>query len=180
MDEGGLFTSLSDCEAQLYAVCDGMGGEEAGEEASCLAVAALDKFWSEHDQGLSDSNLRECLNSISNEIYQQAEQKGKRSGTTIVLCVYQNQSMVIAHAGDSRAYRMRDGTLARITTDHSEVERMVAMSMITEEEAATHPRRHVINQYLGIPSDEVVIDPCTAHYNEIKLGDRYIDRKSVV
>ena len=159
MDDGCLAETVSDATLQTYSVCDGMGGEAAGEEASCYAVKALDSLMHESGDSLSNDQICKATNQISKDIYQGAKSKGCRSGATLAMCIWQGESMRVAHIGDSRVYMLRGGTLRQLTSDHSEAQRMINLGIITPQEALTHPKRHVINQYLGMPADEVTVVP---------------------
>ena len=174
MDEGGCFSAESDQNAQLYAVCDGMGGESAGENASFAAVRALHAMQADASGTITDATLTQCLHDVSVQIYQEAHAHGIRSGTTFAGCLWQNGQMRVAHIGDSRVYRLHDGRLEQLTADHSEVQRLVAMGVITSEEAKTHPKRHVISQYLGMPADEVSVSPTLSPWYKGTPHDRYI------
>ena len=174
MDKGGCFSLESADAVQLYAVCDGMGGESSGEKASFEAVSALRALQTGTADAISDEALIKRLNAVSTQIYQEAHEQGSRSGSTFAGCLWQDGRMRVAHIGDSRVYRMRNGRLEALTVDHSEVQRLVAMGMITPEEARTHPKRHVISQYLGMPSDEVSVTPTLSPWYEGKAGDRYL------
>lgn len=174
MDEGGCFTAESVQDTQLYAVCDGMGGEQAGENASFATVQALHDMQANASGAITDAALAECLHDVSVNIYEEAHEHGIRSGTTFAGCLWQNDQMRVAHIGDSRVYRLRGGRLEQLTADHSEVQRLVAMGVITAQEAKTHPKRHVISQYLGMPADEVSVSPTLSPWYKGTLQDRYL------
>ncbi|HNW87244.1 MAG TPA: protein phosphatase 2C domain-containing protein [Candidatus Limiplasma sp.] len=173
MDAGGTYTAENIARTQLYAVCDGMGGESAGEKASCQAVTELHELMQKYPNGISDTAFTQELNIISENIHKNASGQGLRSGTTFAGCLWQNGKMRIAHVGDSRVYRLRGGVLKQMTVDHSEVQRLLAMGVITPSQAKTHPKRHVITQYLGMPSTEIRIDPNLTTV-DIRCGDRFV------
>ena len=81
--------------------------------------------------------------------------------------------MRVVHVGDSRVYRMRMGTLEQITTDHSEVQKLVTMGLLTQEAARVHPKRHVISQYVGMPVRDR-LTPTYSDWMDGKAGDRYL------
>jgi serine/threonine protein phosphatase PrpC len=142
----------------LFVVADGMGGAQAGEVASMTAVQAF-------ENGLPPGNLAEALQTsigIANRtIHDQAHTDSSLAGmgTTITAAVLdqQSDSVVIGHVGDSRAYRLRDGILQRLTKDHSLVEEMRRRGQITEAQAEDHPQRSIITRALG-PEPEVQVD----------------------
>jgi PPM family protein phosphatase len=141
----------------LFVVADGMGGAQAGEVASRVAVETF------HD-GLRDSvNAERSLlaqvqeaNSRINELsHASAEHAGM--GTTITAVYVGEQEVSIAHVGDSRAYCLRSSELLRLTDDHSLVDELIREGKLTPEEAEEHPQRSVITRALG-PEATVEVD----------------------
>jgi protein phosphatase len=141
----------------LFVVADGMGGAQAGEVASSVAV---DTFRAGLQDGLDpESSLVaqvEQANSRINELsHSNIEQAGM--GTTITVVYVGEQDVSIAHVGDSRAYCLRDGELLRLTDDHSLVDELIRQGKLTPEEAEEHPQRSVITRALG-PEAHVEVD----------------------
>jgi PPM family protein phosphatase len=141
----------------LFVVADGMGGAQAGEVASSVAVEAF-------RIGLSDSSdpegsllaqVRQANTSINDLSRSNAEHAGM--GTTITAAYVGEQDVAIAHVGDSRAYCMRQGELLRLTEDHSLVDELIRQGRLTPEEAEEHPQRSVITRALG-PEPSVEVD----------------------
>jgi PPM family protein phosphatase len=141
----------------LFVVADGMGGAQAGEVASRIAVESF------HD-GLGDTASPEdslamyarAANSRIHELSQSnAEQAGM--GTTLTAVYIGEQEVAIAHVGDSRAYCLRDGELLRLTDDHSLVDELIREGRLTPEEAEDHPQRSIITRALG-PEETVEVD----------------------
>ena len=141
----------------LFVVADGMGGAQAGEVASRVAVETF-------HGGLSDSaNAERSLvaqveqaNAHINELsHRSAEHAGM--GTTITAAYVGEREVSIAHVGDSRAYCLRDGELLRLTDDHSLVDELIREGKLTPEEAEEHPQRSVITRALG-PEATVEVD----------------------
>ncbi|HEY3971155.1 MAG TPA: Stp1/IreP family PP2C-type Ser/Thr phosphatase [Solirubrobacteraceae bacterium] len=141
----------------LFVVADGMGGAQAGEVASSVAVdtfrAGLD------DRGDPERSLVaqvEQANARINELsHDNAEHAGM--GTTITAVYVGEQDVAIAHVGDSRAYCLRDDELLRLTDDHSLVDELIRQGKLTPEEAEEHPQRSVITRALG-PEATVEVD----------------------
>jgi protein phosphatase len=145
----------------LFVVADGMGGHAAGETASALAVDSVETFvleclkWfsnckgPENDEVLSDfqKSLHEANSRIHAEAGEHPECCGM--GTTLTLAYCLNQTLFIAHAGDSRCYVFRRGSLIRLTRDHTLVDDMVRHGHITSEIARHHRLRHVVTNALG-------------------------------
>ena len=142
--------------APLFVVADGMGGAQAGEVASEMAVESF-------DGGLPDGSPADGLVSVIEEanrrIHDRSRAESQRAGmgTTVTAAYVGEREVTIAHVGDSRAYVLRDGELTRLTRDHSLVGELVARGKLTEEQAETHPQRSVITRALG-PEPEVQVD----------------------
>lgn len=174
-DKGGLFQEKSAEEHQLYAVCDGMGGAEAGEEASLSAVTSLCELLSRGDDGFEAKGILGFVQMASDRIYTESQQRGgARSGCTIASVLVDDGYVRLLHVGDSRVYLLRGGQLARMTKDHSEVQRMVELNLISEAEARTHPKRNVINQYMGMPPTEVILSPSLTEPEPLQKGDTFL------
>ena len=165
MDEGAVLSGSCQDKVQLYAVCDGMGGTDCGEDASYRAVSEISRKKSEHGSLMDSRKLTDTLSKISEQIRQEARQKNQKSGTTIAMIVIKGGCVLLANVGDSRIYRLRSQRLEQVSLDHSKVQRMISMGMITPEQAKTDPGRHAITQYLGMPpevgiSPYIVTDEC--------------------
>ena len=153
MDQGAFITSTCKEPVQLYAVCDGMGGNENGEDASCGAVSSLLAENKEKTIIYDRTKFTSTLQKYSDSLYRSSRKRGYKSGTTIVAASIQNEKLLLVNVGDSRIYRFRDNYLKQMTVDHSRVQKLISLGMITPEEARTHPERHVITQYLGMNAD---------------------------
>lgn len=142
----------------LYIVADGMGGHNAGDFASRYAVNTVREFIAgsreKNPVKLINEAIRLANSGIIREAGEHEEMYGM--GTTIVVTTVIDQYVYTANVGDSRLY-LYDGTLKQITRDHSLVEEMVMLGEITEEEARTHPDRHIITRAVGA-AEEVEVD----------------------
>lgn len=174
MDKGGLFQKNTSSSAQVYAVCDGMGGEAAGEEASFAAIRSIAQNHSTLCNSNNPAKLTHFVQNLSDLVYLKAQERGARSGTTLAMALIHEQTIRIVHVGDSRIYSMRGNTLKQMTLDHSEVQRMIELGIITKREAKEHPKRHVISQYLGMPTQEVKVEPGISEPIALASGDRYL------
>lgn len=141
----------------LMIVADGMGGHNAGEVASGIAVRTLSQYLLERaSEGMSGDQLAEVLQEgiqkANSDIYASSLGKSEYSGmgTTVTSAVISYDRMVVGHVGDSRAYILKDGRLKRITRDHSLVEELVMNGTITEEQAMHHPQKNIITRALGV------------------------------
>jgi len=141
----------------LFVIADGMGGAQAGEVASRLAVESF-------QSGLPDSSapelaLAELAQAANARIHELSHASAEHAGmgTTLTAVYVTEDDVAIAHVGDSRAYCMRDGELLRLTDDHSLVDELLRQGRLTPEEAVEHPQRSVITRALG-PEDIVEVD----------------------
>jgi PPM family protein phosphatase len=142
----------------IFVVADGMGGAQAGEVASTAAAKAFDRDLPDLPP---ERVLRETIESANREIHQLARDDPSRAGmgTTITAAIVNSQAeeVGIGHVGDSRAYRLRDRELERLTRDHSLVEEMRRKGQLTDAQAEEHPQRSIITRALG-PEPEVDVD----------------------
>lgn len=158
----------------LFVVADGMGGHAGGDVASAIAVKHLVGI--DHAFDNADDAREELYRGIlgagaklTQAVAEHPELTGM--GTTVSAMVRVGLQMVIAHIGDSRIYRLRDGTLEQITADHTFVQRLVDTGRITAEEAAVHPRRSVLMRVLG----DVDVNPeIDTHIVDTAPGDRWL------
>jgi PPM family protein phosphatase len=143
--------------APLFVVADGMGGAQAGEVASKLAVEEFHEALP--DQGSAEARLTDRIRAANRRIYNlsRTEHEHAGMGTTLTATYLEDDHLAVAHVGDSRAYIFRDGELTRLTQDHSLVEELVRQGKLTEEQAAEHPQRSIITRALGIEG-EVEVD----------------------
>ena len=158
----------------LYVVADGMGGHAGGDVASALAVqhlARLDRAYSSVDEARETlfTNILEAGRELTTTVEEHPELTGM--GTTVSAMIRVGSQMVIAHIGDSRIYRLREGVLEQITSDHTFVQRLVDSGRITAEEAAVHPRRSVLMRVLGDVDAEPEVD---THVVDTQPGDRWL------
>lgn len=158
----------------LYVVADGMGGHAGGDVASHIAaqrIAEADQQYPTpedavdalHDALIAANGL------LAETVFEHTELTGM--GTTVSALARVGSSLALAHIGDSRVYRFRDGELTQMTTDHTFVQRLVEAGRITPEEAAVHPRRAVLMRVLGDVDASPEID--TAIF-DIRAGDRWM------
>ncbi|MEO0294350.1 MAG: Stp1/IreP family PP2C-type Ser/Thr phosphatase, partial [candidate division WOR-3 bacterium] len=145
-----------DEERGIFIVADGMGGHNAGEVASSLAVTTIKDFLYKKGD-IQDSKqikkaLVESIFSAHEEIKKKSEQENslKGMGTTVVVSYLKDRTLHICSVGDSRGYLIRDKKIIKLTEDHSVVAELLKSGVINEEEAKLHPMKNVITQALGI------------------------------
>jgi protein phosphatase len=143
--------------APVFVVADGMGGAQAGEVASRIAIEAFEQGLPE--QGSPEERLAARVRDANQRIHDlsRAEHERAGMGTTLTAAYLGERDVAIAHVGDSRAYLFRDGSLQRLTQDHSLVGELVRRGKLTEEQAEEHPQRSIITRALG-PEPSVQVD----------------------
>jgi PPM family protein phosphatase len=151
----------------LFVVADGMGGAQAGEVASAIAVEAFEQGLPA--SGSPEQRLAATVREANRRIYERAQADHERAGmgTTLTAAYVDDAALAIAHVGDSRAYLFREGSLERLTQDHSLVEELVRQEKLTPEQAAEHPQRSIITRALG-PEASVEVDTWTY---PVRAGD---------
>ena len=137
-------------------VCDGMGGAKGGREASQGACNVIENFFQEQyaqcGAGQEEPFLKKALLYANRFVFQKAahEEALAGMGTTAVCALVRSGNVYLCHAGDSRAYLIRDGKLTQLTHDHSYVQELVDCGTITEEEAEHHPQKNIVTKALGV------------------------------
>src|SRR6476620_10068614 len=161
---------------RMLVVADGMGGHAHGEVASSVAVASVMDLDGRLDPDLSEVDLTAELGTALDEAaarlttLAQDDPQLRGTGTTVVAFLVDGSRIGIAHIGDSRAYMYRDGALVRLTRDHTLVQSLVDEGRITEQEAATHPRRSWLMRTL---QDGSAAEP-DLFIHTAEIGDRYL------
>jgi PPM family protein phosphatase len=173
-------------EGGLYIVADGMGGHASGEVASKMAVDALKEFFEstsndpertwpykmDRSRGYEENRLITGIKLANLRIYESAQRDSRQRGmgTTIVSLFAVEDGVYVAHVGDSRVYRVRDGKLEQLTEDHSLLNDYIKMRRLTPEEIANFPHKNVIVRALGM-KDTVKVD---TRYEQPRAGDVYV------
>jgi protein phosphatase len=160
--------------AYLFAVADGMGGHAGGDVASAIAIRRIREvdreFPSAHDAEFALQAALIAANQLITEtVFEHQELTGM--GTTVSAMIRVGDELAIAHIGDSRIYRFRDGELTQVTSDHTFVQRLVDSGRITPEEAAVHPRRSVLMRVLGDVDAAPEVDTAVM---DLRPGDRWL------
>lgn len=162
---------LCDRSLGLYMVCDGMGGHQAGEVASRMAVDIVARQLEESHANFADlvktedgqqallSLVETAVERACKEIYQQAAQNPKQRGmgTTLTLLLVLGEKAIMAHVGDSRLYLYRAGAIDQLSHDHTFVATLVQNGVLSPEDAKRHPYANVLTRCLGI-QESVLVD----------------------
>jgi PPM family protein phosphatase len=159
-------------KGHIYVVCDGMGGHEAGQIASELTCKTFIDVYLNHPSNDPFVALTAAVVASNRFVLDNARTFPKRRGmgTTLTgLILLQDQAYAV-NVGDSRVYRMRDGELTRLTMDHTVIEEYVKLGMLTVEQAAVHPQKHVLTRAVGGEPD---VKPDVDMY-DLKAGDTYL------
>lgn len=153
-------------------VCDGMGGASGGNVASSTAVKIIsERITASYKGGMSYNSIKNILTSAiaaaNIEVFDESRADAALAGmgTTVVAAIIADNSVYVAHAGDSRAYIMSNGILKQITKDHSFVQEMVDTGRLTPDEAKEDPRKNIITRALGV-QNELRVDFCEEFIDE--------------
>jgi serine/threonine protein phosphatase PrpC len=139
----------------LAIVADGMGGHQAGDIASQIAIDTIREELRSIHSGLTveayEDAIERAVLRANEEVYDLASNNEQYHGmgTTVVAALVSEDVIIIAHIGDSRAYKLDGSTIVQLTEDHSLVNELVKTGQITAEEADNHPRRNVVTRALG-------------------------------
>jgi len=175
---------LSEGDEALCVVADGMGGHRSGEVASAMAIKAMVEFYretsveengedllaeGEREMTLDEYRLVRAIRTANRAVYQAASESElyKGMGTTIVSGFFTEDGVYLAHIGDSRAYRVRDGKLIQQTEDHSLANEYVRMGILSADDVEHFPYKNVITRACGL-TDEVEVDIA---YKDVEPGD---------
>lgn len=189
-----------DEEIGLFVIADGVGGHDAGDIASGLAVAVFQEWADEFHKLPADSidtsptgkleTLKTLVNEANHQVYERSLTRSFSNGmgTTLIGGFITPSDLIYAHVGDSRLYILRDGVLEQITTDHSLVQKLVDIGQLTPREARVHRHRNIIDRAIGfessvevdyeiypLTSDDIVL-ACTDGLHDMIVEDAEIAR----
>lgn len=156
-------------------IADGMGGHKAGDVASKMSISLIldyiEKNMKQHNNDINDfalflkeafiyTNKNVYANSFTNKDYQ-------GMGTTLIVCFFMDDNIVIGHVGDSRVYFIKDKNITKVTTDHSYVAELIKNGTIKPEEAYKHPQKNMITRAIGTGEEiDVDISICNLKYED--------------
>jgi PPM family protein phosphatase len=164
----------------LFIVADGMGGQQAGEEASRMAVEIIPRSVArrlapgETEGKAVQTAIREAVAEANQEILGSSGTVTEYSnmGTTVVLALFRGDRAFVAGIGDSRAYRLRGGKIEQLTKDHSLADALVEAGTITKEELPNHKFKNILYLYLG--SKDARGGPEDIRVLDVRPGDRFL------
>ena len=157
-------------DQQIWVVSDGMGGHEGGDFASRMVVDAIAVL--PHDMAATEKlgQIRHALQAAHRSIVHEAAARHATMGATVVALVLADGHFGALWAGDSRLYRLRDGKIELLTTDHSIVAALVEAGQLNWDEAAKHPQSNAITRAVGV-GDELELDKIRG---DAQPGDRFL------
>jgi serine/threonine protein phosphatase PrpC len=156
----------------LWAVADGMGGHDAGDVASNSVIEALTHMQRAASFDTSLDNLQALLQLANRGLLDANTEtpRHRQPGTTVAALLVQGNEGAVTWAGDSRVYRLRDGTLEQVTRDHSQIQDLVDQGLVDASEAEQHPLAHVITRAIGF-DDPARLD---TRRLTVRAGDRFL------
>jgi protein phosphatase len=164
--------ALLSSKGTLLVVADGMGGHSAGEVASQMAVESVSRLYYESHEEPGQA-LRLAVEEANRRIHDAAaaDESKHGMGTTCTALALCGATAYAAHVGDSRLYMLRSGQLYQLSEDHSAVNEMVKLGIITKEQARTHEDKNVILRALGTSPE---VEASTVEPFEVRVGDRFL------
>jgi len=169
-----------DAATRLGVLADGMGGYNAGEIASGMAIALIQselaRWLSEAGPQAHVGQVRRaidvCVDNANRSIFNAANSNSEYSemGTTLVVGVFQGAQLMLGHIGDSRCYRWRGNKLLQITKDHSLLQEQIDAGWLTPEQAATSPNKNLVTRALGVELDVML----ELNEHHVEAGDIYL------
>ncbi|MBC5623894.1 Stp1/IreP family PP2C-type Ser/Thr phosphatase [Clostridium sp. NSJ-49] len=153
---------------KIYVVADGMGGHNAGEVASKMAVESVIEYINKQD--LLEHSLEEAILYANRKIYDLSikEKSYGGMGTTLTACLVRDNIIEIANVGDSCCFGLNEKGIIKLTKDHSLVQELIDSGSLTEEEGRNHPKKNIITRALGTSKD-VVVDIFKIEKNKFKV-----------
>lgn len=176
-------------EQGLFVVCDGMGGHNAGEVASRLAIECISSLLDKHKGKVTTDLLNQAIVKANELVWQQGQenQEWREMGTTVTAAVINKKRMLAANVGDSALYLLRSHTMRKVTTDHTLAQEMVKDGLIKSNEVKQSGYNHILTRALGVhPTLEIdnfeetlatgdIIMICSDGLSDMLLDDEMLD-----
>lgn len=155
----------------LFLVCDGLGGYNAGDLASRMAVEKIHFYLKENYFENIKEALKSAIQYSDKEIWNFVKEKKEfvGTGTTVVAVLFRENEIAYSHVGDSRLYLFSDNKFKQLTKDHSVVEQLIFDGVITKEEARNHPQKNIITQALGKGEIVLKVSQTTFSFGDLFL-----------
>lgn len=169
---------VSNNDILVYAVFDGMGGEALGEEASLIAASTMKEYHNKivlEKRNNIEKHVRAFINKTNERICKKVIDSGEtRIGTTMASLFIENDTAKICNIGDSRVYMLRNGEITQISEDHTHVQRLINLGVISKKDAKNHKDRNKLTRYLGVLKKERTIEAYHAPSIQIYKGDKFL------
>ncbi len=156
-------------ESGIFVVADGMGGHKFGDRASTMIVEHVAAIPDDKTLESRLASVSDAIVAANRAIHTEAQSNGSRMGSTVVALLIEADRFSVIWAGDSRAYRLRQGDVQRLTKDHTQVQEMVDRGLLQPQDVARHPMSHVLVRAVGV-NPEIELDVV---HGEIEPGDVY-------
>lgn len=174
-DDSKLY--ISNCEVSIkerghFAIFDGMGGADCGEEASWECAEYLKQL----ERNGCNYDINTIILRLNHFLCQTMQMRNKNMGSTVVLLEITRDSFLVGNVGDSRAYLFRNSVLFQLTQDHNEEAEYQRIHNQFDfcDTKVNSSRRHFLTQYLGIPTQEFILEPFVSEERKIKQGDIFL------
>jgi serine/threonine-protein phosphatase Stp1 len=157
-------------EMGLWVVADGMGGHANGRWASGTIVDAVAPLTPSGDLDADIRRVADAIHAANATIYERSKVDGASMGSTVAALLVQEGFFAVLWVGDSRVYLCRNGTLHQLSRDHTQVQEMVDVGLLSPDEAKTHPMSHVLARAVGVQASlelDVIVD-------EAEVGDSFL------
>ena len=163
-------SGIAQPEERLWCVADGMGGHSAGDLASQMIVNSLAKVKASENLSEHVDFVEHSILGVNNRLHEMSAAQNQTSGSTVIVLLGGAHHAVFMWAGDSRLYRLRNGTLEQLTTDHTQAELYVEQGLITRESAADHPSGNMVTRAVGAAENLFLDIDIVA----VESGDRFL------
>lgn len=173
------FSTSSSSSQFVFAVSDGMGGEELGEKASYLAVQSLHEFYKSNIKSISSiidlkKHLEDYIKKANKLIYEHSLTMGKRMGTTLAGIAFYQDKVITLNIGDSSVYLLRNSALTKLTTDHTEAQRLIRLGVLNSHTAKFHKSKNILTRYLGTDPSNGIMEADYSDELTVLKGDTYL------
>ncbi len=158
-------------ELGLWVVADGMGGHAAGDVASRMIVNSLHRGSTAKSLDALSAQVQRALQKVNRKLSAEADRRGQQIiGSTVVVLLIKGRNAICLWAGDSRIFLLRNNRLRQLTTDHSQIEELIAQGRIAREQAESLPGSNAITRAVGV-MDELILDHVS---QDVCDGDRFL------